>query len=415
MPETLEIPLRELKDWLEKETFSILEPIKAEGTSLLNGTRNKLEDLRDSCEKLLEDSEKEMLKSSPKTYRRARTAYKFAREVQEKIDELEVPDAVTYESLQTLCENLEKTLAAIGRERAEMFPRISPYFILDRRRFDIALKRVLDSLKALRDFLSQECTQVRAVEDSFAMVNKLLKTLNGLDEIKKQRSLVESRKKVVEKEIDETERRIKLITSRDEISKLAQIREEIKKLEKTLKHNLRHLEKPFLKFQRLIQSPEYSLPLDETRKLDQYMRNPFEALATEEKGYPQLRRILQGMEDAIAKGKLQLKRNRLKKAQGQIDAILNRNSLTPLHESCSRAFSERQQLMASKAVAASKGRQARLEERLERLKKRRTLVDSRMAALEERYEAELENIESQKKELEKAVLEITDKRVRVII
>jgi len=82
MADTLEIPLKELKTWLEEETSSTLEPIRAEGTNLLNNARTKLEELGDSSEKMLEASEKEMLKNSPKTYRRARTAYKFARDVE---------------------------------------------------------------------------------------------------------------------------------------------------------------------------------------------------------------------------------------------------------------------------------------------------------------------------------------------
>ncbi len=413
MPEAVEIPLKDLKNWLEKETDSIVEPIRAEGMDLLNDTRSKLEELRNSCEKLLEDSEKEMLKSSPKTYRRARTAYKFARDVLEKIDELNIPGSIGYEKLQMLCGDLEKTFATIGRERAGRFRQIAPYFIFDRRRFDGALRKVLDSLKKLRDFSSHGYAKAKAVEDSFVMIDKLLKSLTELDTIDKQKRQVGPRKKVVEEKIDETEQRIELIRSKEEVSELAQTRGEIEELEKTLKRNLRYLEKPFLKFQKLVQGPSYRLPLSETKKLNQYTRHPFEAFATEEKEYPQLRRILQGMDDAMAKGKLKLKRNRLTKAQEKIDDILNKNSLTPLHESCSKALFKRQQLLASEAVTVSKRRQAKLEENLNSLKKRKKLVDSRVAALERRYEVELEDIESQKKELEDAVLEITNKSAKV--
>ena len=90
-----------------------------------------------------------------------------------------------------------------------------------------------------------------------------------------------------------------------------------------MKHTLRHLQKPFLKFQSLVQSPSYSLFLDATRKLGEYLSNPFEALATEEEGYPMLRRVLQKMDDAIAQGKLKLKKSRLRKAKDQIDNILS--------------------------------------------------------------------------------------------
>jgi len=415
MAETLEIPLKELKTWLEEETSSTLEPIRAEGTNLLSNARTKLEELGDSSDKMLEASEKEMLKNSPKTYRRARTAYKFARDILETIDELDITENVTHESFRILCDNLEKTLIAIDRERARRFRQIAPYFIFDRRRFDSALKKAADSLKELQDFSLHGYARAKAVEDCVAMIGKLSKSIDELDKVEKRKSQVKSRIKEAEKKISETERRIASIGSKDEVSELAQTRQEIEELEKSLRRNLRHLEKPFVKFQKLVQSPAYRLPLSETKKLNQYMQNPFEALATEEKAYPQLRTVIQGMIDAIAKGKLGLKKSRWRKAQEQIKEILDKNSLTALHESCSEAFSKREQLLASETVAVSRRRRTKLERNLDRLEKQKKLADSRLAVLERRYNAELEDIENQRKDLENAVFEITDKMIKVTL
>ena len=415
MADTLEIPLKELKTWLEEETSSTLEPIRAEGTNLLSNARTKLEELGDSSEKMLETSEKEMLKNSPKTYRRARTAYKFARDILETIDELDITDNITHESFRILCDNLEKTLIAIDRERARRFRQISPYFFFDRRRFDSALKKAADSLKELQDFSLHGYARAKAVEDSVAMIGKLSKSIDELDKIEKRKSQVKSRIKDVEEKISETQRRIASIGSKDEVSELAQTRQEIEELEKSLRRNLRHLEKPFVKFQKLVQSPAYRLPLSETKKLNQYMQNPFEALATEEKAYPQLRTVIQGMIDAIAKGKLRLKKSRWRKAQEQIKEILDKNSLTALHESCSEAFSKREQLLASETVAVSRRRRTKLERNLDRLEKQKKLADSRLAVLERRYNAELEDIENQRKDLENAVFEVTDKMIKVTL
>jgi len=413
MADTLEIPLKELKTWLEEEMNPILEPIRAEGTNLLNNARTKLEELGDSSEKMLETSEKEMLKNSPKTYRRARTAYKLARDVLEALDELDITDNITHESLRILCGNLERTLVAIDRERARRFRQISPYFIFDRRRFDSALKKAADSLKELQDFSLHGYARAKAVEDSVARIGTLSKSIDELDKAEKQKSQVKSRIEDVEKKISETERRIASIGSEDEVSELAQTRQEIEELEKSLTRNLRHLEKPFVKFQKLVQSPAYQLPLTETKKLNQYIQNSFEALATEEKGYPQLRIIIQGMIDAIAKGKLRLKKSRWRKAEEQIKEILDKNSLAALHESCSEAFSKRQQLLASEVVAVSRRRRAKLERNLDKLQKQKKLADSRLAVLERRYNAELEDIENQRKDLENAAFEITKKMIKV--
>jgi len=415
MPEKVEIPLRELKTWLEEEGAPALEPMRAEAKNLLNDFKSKVNELSESCEKLLDDSEKEMLKSSPKTYRRARTAYKFARDVLETADGIDIPESVTYERLQALCGELETTFASIGQERAHSFRQISPYFIFDRRRFDGALKKALDSLKALRAFLSHGYTPAKAFEGSLILTDKLLSSLDELDVIEKRKILEESRRRAAEKRIDETERRLASIEGRAEVSELAKIDEEVDELEKDLKRDMRYLQKPFLKFQKLVQGPGYQLPLDETKKLNQYIKSPFEALAIEEKGYPKLRTVLQGLEDAITKGRLKLKRSRLDRAREQIDRILNKNSIAPLHERCSRAFSRRRELSSSEAVVVSQKRRKQLEEDLNELRKRKNLADSRLAVHERTHRTELENIERQKKELENAVSEITHRSIEIVL
>ena len=54
MPESLEIPLSDLKEWLDKEATSIVEPLRADAKKLLEDTRDKLEDLIEGCDKLLD-------------------------------------------------------------------------------------------------------------------------------------------------------------------------------------------------------------------------------------------------------------------------------------------------------------------------------------------------------------------------
>jgi hypothetical protein len=42
MSDTLEIPLNAVKEWLEKETTSIVEPLRADAKKLLEDTQSKL-------------------------------------------------------------------------------------------------------------------------------------------------------------------------------------------------------------------------------------------------------------------------------------------------------------------------------------------------------------------------------------
>ena len=412
MAET-KIPLNDIKEWLEQETTPIVEPLKTEGTLLLNNVRERLDDVREICEKLMRNSETEMTKNSRKTYRRAKILNKLAKYAIETIDNVEFPDLISSESLQMACDDLEKALAVIGRERAKWFPRISPFFIVDRRRFDAAFGKTVKSLEKLRSFSSQGYTKAKIVEDSFLMVDKLSQSLKKLDEVEEQKKKMKLRRNILEKNMDERQQKIMLIQSRDEVSKLAQTNEEIEELEEKLRYDFRRLQKPFLKFQTLARGPGYPLPPDEMKKLDEYLTRPFEAFATEDEGYPLLKKLLRKMDDAMTKGKLKLKSTRLKKAQTQINSILHKDALISLHQSCKEPFYDKQRLSTSKAMTTLRKESAQLQKKLEELQKQKELVDSRVAAVDNEHKGALEKIENQKKELETTILELTGKEVHV--
>jgi hypothetical protein len=413
MSEKVEIPLEDLRKWLEQETLSIVEPFKAEGRTLLDDVKGKLGDVQETCDKLLENAEKEMTKGDRKTYRRARVMAKLAKNFSEMIGKVTIPDEISSESLHVVCEYLEKILATMGRERWKWFPVISPYFIIDRRRFDITLKRATDSLKELRDFSSDQYAKAETIEKAFLMIEKLRQLLMGLGEAEERMRKTEMTSRALEKKIVENQQKITSIQSKSEVVELVQINEEIEELGKKVKHNLRYLQKPFIKFQTLARGSGYPFPPDELEKLGEYLSNPFEAFTTEPEGYPTLKRILQKMEDAIAQGKLKLKSSRLRKAKDQIDSVLNKDSLAPLHQNCKEILSQRQQLLTSGIIAKSGSEMTQLQEGLKDLLKRKELGDSRGAVLENEIRKTLEKIDEQKKELEKAILELTGKSVQI--
>ena len=415
MSEPFQIRLEELEEWLKQETFSITQPIKDEAIRLVNTVKGRLEGIREISEKMSENSEKEMLKSNPKTYRRAKVVSKLTQNVLEILDDSTIPDEISYENLQMLHGNLEKMISTIGQERRKWFPYIGPYFIFDRRRFDVALKRAVDTLGELRSFSSNEYVKVKDVEEAFSMISKIVGLLDELDELEKRKKRIESRIQAHEKEIDETQKKISLIQDQSEVSELSQVNEEIKELKKQVKHRLRHLQKPFLKFQRLIKNSKYSLAPNGANKLDEYLKNPFMAFATEEEKYPLLKGILQGIEDAINQKKLKLKGSRLRKAQEQVQNILHRDTLDSFHKNCKATFLRRQQLLTSKTISTFKKESEQIQKNLEELKKRKNLVDSRWSRLDAEHRKTREKIETLKQELEENVLEVTSKTIDIIL
>jgi len=415
MSEALKIPPENLREWLERELAPVIGPLKAEGTELFSDVKGKLSEFSEVCERLLVDSEKEMAKGSPKTYRSARTANKLAQDSLEAMDKVDVPEEVSRENLRMLNEGLRRLLITVEMERRTMFPSIEPYFILDRRRFDIAWKKVIEAFKALQVFSSRKYVKAETLEDAVSAINRLSHLLNKIEKAKTLKGRMELRMKSLEERIAEKQRDIAAVQDKSEMHELVQLNREIEELEGKVKNNLRHLQKPFIKFQSLARGPGYAITPDELKKLDEYLSDPLNALTTEDEGYPMLKRVLRKMGDAINQGKLKLKSSRLRKAQEQIKDILEKDTLIPLHQKCREAFSKRQRLLTSEAITASQNELTSHQKESTELQRRKEFLESKHAFLNGKHQELLQKIENQKRELEKTILELTGKRVTVKI
>jgi len=415
MSQTSQIPLLNLKEWIQKETAQTIEPLKDKGESLLTEVKDRLDEVIKASEKLTEKSEREMEKGSPKTYRRAKLANKFARNLAETMKRVVVPDQLSYANLQSLYIDLEKMQATVDQERRIWYAYISPYFILDRRWLDAHLKRTADIVQELRNFLTQKYVRAKTADDALAEVDKLLQSLKEVEENDRRIKQMELREKSLEKKLAEKQQKTALIEGKAELAELVTTNQKTEELRKNVKHSLRYLQKPFVKLQNLTRSAEVALPLDEAKKLNDYLSDPFEALATEEEGHPILRRILRKVDDTINQGKLKLKSSRLRKAKEQINSILSRNALLPLQQSCAEAYSLKKQLLTSETVAFFKKELAQLREEGRELQRRVELATSRKTAEINEREKLQQKIELQKKELEKMVFQLTNKTVQIML
>ena len=415
MSGTLELRLEDLKTWLERETTSITQPLKTEGKKLTDNLKSRLEDFESVCESFLENSEKEMLKSSPKTYRRAKAAYKLVEKTLETMDKISVPEEISFESVQKLCEDLDKAFTSVGQERWKWFRLIEPYFIFDRRKFDITLKRAMDTHGETRNFLTHKYSKVKDAEATFSYVDKLKQTLDESKELSKSKEEMKLKSASLEKEIDETQQKISSLQNKGEASELAQVNQRIEELVDKVKHNLRHLQKPLIKLRSLAQGGQVVIPLEEAKKLDEYLSKPFTAFATENDGYPLLKNILRKLEEVSSQGKLKLKTSRLRKAQEKIDAALHKDGLVSLQQSCKEAFSRRKRLLASEAIATFQKEVQQIQENLREMQKQKSFVDSKNAFLETEQKKTLEKIGNQKTELEKLIRDLSNKNVHIIL
>jgi len=414
LSEILKFSPSEIKGWLESETSPIFVPVQMKAQKLRDEMVRALENLVDSSKMLLESSEKEIEKGNMKTYGRARGLNKLAHLFLDRIRQIEAPDQVSFDSLLEFARETQEAFVVTEIDVKNWFPRISPFFVLDRREFLTVFGKAKESLKEINDLLTKEYVKIKTLEETFQLIDKLKTLEEQLANLSKQRKKCEDEKALVEKEIVETQQRMADLKSEAGISQLDQIDMEIEALSMEVKHSLQHLQKPFIKLQSLNLHGEVSgLTPEEINKLNRYVENPFEALATEDVGYPLLRQILQKLTRSVSSGKLKLKPDKERKAEQAIDKILNMNSLASLHQNGINVMMRKKQLSTSAKLAETKSNLSKLQENIEKLERRVESVESEKKVAEKVYNETLENIRNHKNQIEKNILGLMDRIIRI--
>ncbi len=407
--ETLETKIEEFKPWLEKETVRLLTPINAQAKKMLDRIREKLKEARAACEKLAEEAKKEAERG--KAVRKAKVTEKLTRHFLKQIDSVVFPNRISSSELERFQSDLEKAFSSIARERSIWFPRISPLFILARRRVDFEFTRLAGPITELRSFLSEGYSKAKAMEELSAKTNEVIRSLSDVGVYERQRTDVEDKTRFLQEQIEASKTDLESTKRSAELGDLAEINQKIQQLRKQVEHELRHLQKPFVKFVNLTRETGVALPSEELQKLCQYLEDPLAAFATEEPGYPKLRSILAKVGQVMNEGKLKLKGSRLRRGQQEIDEITGKDRLGSLHKECARAFSSYQQLLSSKETEAAQSRSEQLRRRLEDLWRQKEAAEARLSALEEGQGQLLVRADEQKRTLEKLARETLGKRV----
>ena len=410
-----QVQLLDVKEWLDKETASLVQPLKAKASSMLKEIEERVDDAIEGSQKILENSQNEMNKSNPKTHRFARNANKFAQSLIDTLNAVSVSDNVEYEAVQGLCEQLEKTCATVDQLRRNAYPYISPYFIFDRRRLDVFAKRLFDITKDLRDFLTEKYTNIKAIDEVSSQVDRLVQILNETKQNEKGLRQAEERIQTLGNEIAETKSKHLQVQTRAELGELVKLDQRIDDLRAQIKHNLRYLQKPFHKLQSLARTSEVAVPPDELSKMDEYLADPLTALAAEDSNCSTLRSILRKLDSAMDQGKVKLKSRRLRKAQDQISEVLNNDSLGHLHKNAQETLAYRKQLLSSETVNMLQNELSDLQKQLKTLQKQYELEASRTKTMKSNQTKLQEKTENLKKELERNASELSRKNTQIVL
>jgi septal ring factor EnvC (AmiA/AmiB activator) len=115
----------------------------------------------------------------------------------------------------------------------------------------------------------------------------------------------------------------------------------------------------------------------------------------------------------MSEGKLKLKPDKTRKAKQAIENILNKSSLTGLHQKCINVNMQKSQLSMSEKVAETRSDLSRLQGHLESLERRSKSVETEENAVEKAHSETLERIHNHKNQIEKNIFSFMGKRVHI--
>lgn len=367
--------------------------------------------MQEACKSLIKECEREIEKG--KAYHRARVAKKLAQFFMDTLAKINFPEQVSFKTTEVLVKDFKKAFSMIERERNMWFPRISPLFIMSRRRIDVVLSKLFESTEKLDSFASEKYARAKTVTDCFIIADNVTELKNELEKIEREKNDTESAISTVHMEIERTKQKILSIQHKDEMKRLMDIYHQAKELDRKVKQELRYLQKPFIKLQNLYHSGDVSVPTEEIEKLNKYLTHPFLTLAKEEQGYPVLKKILHKLNEAIEQDKLKIKSSRQKKAQDQINAILKDDTLASLQQQCKQLYERRKQLLATSNIATDKDEITKLKIGLKELQRQREHLNSKLTSLQNHHKEKKDRLELRRKELEKTVFDVTGKSIRL--
>ena len=246
----------EVKTWLEKETGSTLIPVQTQAQKHCDEMQKALLSLSDASKMLLDNSAKEIEKRNMKVYNRARALNKLARLFVERIKKLTVPDKVSYDSLNSFAQEIQKALSVTEIDIRNWFPRISPFFIMDRRKFLAFYEKTKLTYSDLNNFLTKEYVKTKTLEKTFHLIDELQTLEKQLSDIEEQKANLKNEILQIDQEITAQEHQTAELQGKATLEELRRGEAEAEALNNELKYALRHLQKPFIKMQALATSGE---------------------------------------------------------------------------------------------------------------------------------------------------------------
>ncbi|MCL2134729.1 MAG: hypothetical protein FWH37_04135 [Candidatus Bathyarchaeota archaeon] len=414
MTETIQFTTSTLKEWIEREAKNSLIPVQTHAKKLLDETTRGITALNEVCNSLLENSNKEIEKRNMKVYNRARALNKLATLFIDRFAKLSPPEQIIYDNLNKYNTEAQRILIVTEVDIRNWFPKISPFFIMDRRKFLTVYEKTKQTFITLNEFVTKEYIKTKTLQETLQMINDLQNLENKATILQQEIQTIQNERTPIETEITELEQKTAKLKTAGPIDQLNLITNEIETLNNDLKNTLRHLQKPFIKMQALATSGGGGgITPDELHMINLYLDKPFEALTTEENGYPTLKHVLEKLQNMLKEDKLKLKPDKARKAEQSATELLTKTLLNQPQEKSKTLTIKKEQLLTSTSMNEIKQNICLFNDQTEQLKTQKASIEAH-ETIKKREQQDLQSdINNRKRAIERNITEAFTKNIQI--
>jgi chromosome segregation ATPase len=328
------LQVTQLKEWLEDSLSSKLSQAERERDKLLAEISKALTSIPEYCSQLARKAEEDMeaKRENRAQFKAAKALGRLTTIISEMCKSTSVPTATDTVTLRNLQREISKLGSDAAKVRSDWLRVIRPFYIIDMMTFGGNIDKLHRLGEELHVFLQGRGSVLRSLEEVDEKLKSVEKFRGVRDSYTAQRMSLESKLAEAEQQEASIRNEIDQIRQNQRMKEYVEVEGELRKQRaELLRVGFSRLGRPLRKLVSVSERGDYPIPVEVRDSLKEYIRKPFTTFLNEEDGYPQLKKVLSALSNAVASGKMALKQREAKKVSDRSEQVVAGNSLATIH------------------------------------------------------------------------------------
>jgi chromosome segregation ATPase len=311
-PEVLE--LSDLPTWLDQHTSPMLDKFKRDVRTILVDIDKSMLNMKVTAQKLASSS------SDPETRGQERYIMQFAENILSSLDEIQLPDDLSFDHVQAVYEELTKALKAPNRMRQNKVLRLHSSFKPLVKDFDSEFKKLHKLSVKLAQILQNSQPFAQQIKVIRKNSEKAVEILERPKQMRVEINKAEAKIKELNAQLDEVNLQFNKIKGEDEFKELEKVQAKIQEIKIELSKFLDPFNKPLRKLVKSISEEKITLRPESMFVLQHFVKDP-NYTVLESNNLTQVSLLLHDVKYLLEDGKITMDKKKEKKVLDTINLV----------------------------------------------------------------------------------------------